>query len=652
MVIKYEIKVHDGPSRLNKIISGNKSLESPLLVNTFNIPVYHNIDSTSVQNFVNNNSKNQVTIGYLPPLHNFSNFNSGEEVISILKEKYIENISSSIDFVSFPLDRAGAYRTTSHYPDFIDKTIKEFENISFGWNYPLDDYKTDWKLLKSLQLIILGDLSSITKKQRNLYTYIKKIHLISPLSLKYCPGIPPSLFPILSYFGIDFFDSLYGRFMAHNNIFLDWNDQYTVSDINKFEPPCVCQACSMYPNIESKLSWLIAHNQFLSELIIKKIRISIKKGNIRDLVKQFILSDPYSTALLRLADLDKENNLLEQFTPTLKKQTLYLTAESDYIRPEIKRFQQRLVERFIVPDWTDVILLIPCSAKKPYSESRSHKLFAGALKRALKGKRFNILELIVTSPLGIVPRFLEMIYPAVFYDIPVTGNWTSLEGNIVENLLESIFSKINTKIPIISFLAEPEKSIILKFSKKFPEYDITVLNLEESETSINSLSLLKNTLIDLKSQFKDANSKNKFQLEYFKAMANYQFGLNAGDILFPDETIIKFKSMLLTALLGNKQLATLQPGYLSLTAFAASKLCDKFTDYRVYFADSSISGSALYTPGITKADQNIRPNDIVFVFSEKTEDLIGVGQSILTGYELEEMSYGMGVSLKKKIKKT
>ena len=38
MDMKYEIKVHDGPARLNKIIFKNKTLESPLLAFPTNIP--------------------------------------------------------------------------------------------------------------------------------------------------------------------------------------------------------------------------------------------------------------------------------------------------------------------------------------------------------------------------------------------------------------------------------------------------------------------------------------------------------------------------------------------------------------------------------------------------------------------------------------
>ena len=50
-----------------------------------------------------------------------------------------------------------------------------------------------------------------------------------------------------------------------------------------------------------------------------------------------------------------------------------------------------------IPPRCDVAVLLPCSARKPYSLSQSHRRFQMAV-----GDRAH--ELIVTSPLGLVPR--------------------------------------------------------------------------------------------------------------------------------------------------------------------------------------------------------------------------------------------------------
>ena len=47
-----------------------------------------------------------------------------------------------------------------------------------------------------------------------------------------------------------------------------------------------------------------------------------------------------------------------------------------------------------------------------------------------------IHEVILTSPLGIVPRELELIYPAAQYDIDVSGQWSNDEQTMIQQLLQ------------------------------------------------------------------------------------------------------------------------------------------------------------------------------------------------------------------------
>ena len=54
----------------------------------------------------------------------------------------------------------------------------------------------------------------------------------------------------------------------------------------------------------------------------------------------------------------------------------------------------------------------------------------------------------VTSPLGLVPRDLEEVWPAGHYDIPVTGDWTQDEINRVTGMLDSLVSKNKYRVII------------------------------------------------------------------------------------------------------------------------------------------------------------------------------------------------------------
>ncbi|MBR2809274.1 MAG: DUF5591 domain-containing protein [Erysipelotrichaceae bacterium] len=67
----------------------------------------------------------------------------------------------------------------------------------------------------------------------------------------------------------------------------------------------------------------------------------------------------------------------------------------------------------------DTVVLLPCSMKKPYSNSKSHQKFR-KLTRSYQ-------ELIVTSPFGICPRELENTFPIQSYDVSTTGKWSEDE---------------------------------------------------------------------------------------------------------------------------------------------------------------------------------------------------------------------------------
>ncbi len=133
-----------------------------------------------------------------------------------------------------------------------------------------------------------------------------------------------------------------------------------------------------------------------------------------------------------------------------------ISAESTR-RPEVIRWHQRIIERYTPHGDIGVAVLLPCSAKKPYRKSRSHIEFRNQISRAAGDKYPLVHELALTSPLGLVPREIEDLYPAAHYDVPVTGNWSDEEKNIVIRLIEDYISK--TTVPLIAHVKGPYMEI-------------------------------------------------------------------------------------------------------------------------------------------------------------------------------------------------
>ena len=92
------------------------------------------------------------------------------------------------------------------------------------------------------------------------------------------------------------------------------------------------------------------------------------------------------------------------------------SSEESLYRPEAVRWRQRME---MMEPLGDTVVLLPCSMKKPYSNSKSHQKFR-KLTRSFQ-------ELIVTSPFGICPRELENTFPIQSYDVSTTGSWSADE---------------------------------------------------------------------------------------------------------------------------------------------------------------------------------------------------------------------------------
>ena len=54
----------------------------------------------------------------------------------------------------------------------------------------------------------------------------------------------------------------------------------------------------------------------------------------------------------------------------------------------------------------------------------------------------------VTSPLGLVPRSLENLWPAAHYDIPVTGDWDADEISMINEMLHDLVSRVGYNLVI------------------------------------------------------------------------------------------------------------------------------------------------------------------------------------------------------------
>lgn len=298
------------------------------------------------------------------------------------------------------------------------------------------------------------------------------------------------------------------------------------------------------------------------------------------------------------------------------------SSEESLYRPEAVRWRERME---MMKPLGDTVVLLPCSMKKPYSNSKSHQKFR-KLTRSFQ-------ELIVTSPFGICPRELENTFPIQSYDVSTTGSWSSDE--IEES--GKLIAKYCKGKKIVANLAGG----YLESCECYIDDFVNVCE-DGRPTSPDSLYNLR---MELKNH--QRISRREKTLHELKSIAKYQFGIN-GDKFIPDN--VKTKGMYHKRILSNgKQLALLNKDYGLYRLNLEGGEILKDLGIHIVNIDFDLQTNTVFAPGIEKADPNIIPNDEVVVVRDDT--VVGVGKAIMTGREMEECDNGIGVKIKHRLKK-
>jgi len=378
---------------------------------------------------------------------------------------------------------------------------------------------------------------------------------------------------------------------------------------------------------------ILNHNYYTMSNEIKHIRNTIKQGGLRNLVEIRIKNNPHLTSVLRNLD-HNHYSFLEKNTSITSKTQLNATTKESLNRPEILRFQNRIINRYKKPNSAKILVFLPCSAKKPYSFSKTHKKFRDQI--FFSGNPFIFHEVIITSPIGIVPRELELIYPASNYDIPVTGIWDEDEKKMIQELTDQYLEN-NQYDKIISHLPEGLTKLIAEKHKNIIHTCI------DKPTSEKSLEKLHKTLRETSAEYEKIRGQKRLQ-EEIHGFAAYQFGRKNADELMKNATI-KGKYPYLKIFHKNTQLGmiTKERGLISLTIQGAEKIIKSEGYWVEIFDDFKLTGS-VFSPGIKNSDENIRIGDEVIIIQK--QKLLAVGVAMMNGSEMKTSNHGEAVKIR------
>jgi archaeosine synthase len=442
----------------------------------------------------------------------------------------------------------------------------------------------------------------------------------------YLPGIAtPGNVATLAYAGVDLVDTDRAVLKGTQGKYLSADGEQFLEDIE--ELPCACPACQT-PREEFGREECAKHNEYVLRSALATVRQRIGAGRLRDYIEGQARHEQWLTATFRR--LDQQYSYLEQRTPVVRQAELTATSEDTVRRVEIQRFAQRASSRYH-NRFDNPLVLVPCSARKPYSQSQSHGQFHDAI-------QFRAHTVSMTSPIGVVPQELELTYPAQHYDTAVTGRWSATETEFVANVLEAYLERNEYPRIVAHVPDEGYRDICENVEQRLDlSFEYTV---EDHPTTGDSLSNLASTLSD---ELK--YSKRERQHNTVRAVADYQFGDGAGDDLFENiRTEGPYPKLRVRSDEGD-QLAMLVPEYgvLALTLAGARRWVESDAPTKRVEIDGFVPHGSVLAPGVVDADESIRPGDEVVIDGPKA---FGVGRARMSGPEMVDSSRGIASSVR------
>jgi len=443
----------------------------------------------------------------------------------------------------------------------------------------------------------------------------------------YLSGVAtPRNVAVLAYAGVDLVDADRAVVRGTQGRYLTTEGEYDLADLDEF--PCSCPACRQPPS-EFDRDDCADHNVDALRAELARVRRRIRDGRLRDYVEGQSRHEAWVTAAFR--ELDQQYGYVEQHTPVMRDSLLLSATEDALRRVEIQRFAERVTTRYRKRLDGHPLLLVPCSARKPYSESQSHRQFQDAA-----NYRAHVVSM--TSPIGVVPQELELTYPAQHYDSVVTGRWSEAEKDFVARVLERYLDRTDYSRVVAHVPEEGYRDVCERVAGTVDvPFEFTA---EGHPTTDGSLGELKAALAG-EPQIWVAD-REKATL---RAVADYCLGDGAGGEVFDDLTV-QGQYPKLQALDGDgEQLAALVPRYgtLSFTLAGARKWVDSDAPTKRVNIDGFVPEGSVLAPGVLDADETIRVGDEVVVEGPRA---FAIGRASMPGPAMADATRGVAVDVR------
>ncbi|MFP8889425.1 archaeosine synthase subunit alpha [Natrialbaceae archaeon A-CW2] len=476
---------------------------------------------------------------------------------------------------------------------------------------------------------VVSDVQSIVGHGAALVEAVVRLRetIPSDTALIFSGVATPRNVALLAYAGVDAFDATRATIKGTQGKYLTTESEYFLEDLE--ELPCSCPACQG-PRGEFTRADCAEHNRNALAAELAVVRQRIRDGRLRDYIEGQARHDQWLTAAMR--ELDSQWGYLEERTPILREGDLDAATEDTLRRVEIQRFADRVTSRYR-NRFDAPLVLVPCSARKPYSESQSHTQFHRAIQW-----RAHLVSM--TSPIGVVPQELETTYPAQHYDTVVTGRWSADEKDFVARILERYLERNEYPYVVAHVPDEGYRDIVERVEAEL-DLDVTyTVDRDAHPTDDGSLEALNEALAG-----EPAYQKREREHNTVRAMADYLLGDGAGDELFETFQTTSRYPRLQVRDSDETQFATMVPQYgtLSFTLEGAKRWVESDAPTKRVEIDGFVPQGSVLAPGVVDADADIRVGDEVVVEGPRA---FGIARAEMFGREMVESTRGVACEIR------
>lgn len=408
----------------------------------------------------------------------------------------------------------------------------------------------------------------------------------------------PMILALATLMGCDLFDSAsYAKFARDDRMmFLDGT--FRLQDMQTLD--CGCPACRGHTlqdlrkmKPKERTKLIAEHNLYQITQELALVKRYLKEGRLWELAEIRCRSHP---ALLDgLRRLREWQDLMEIYDPISREGAVFYTGPESRSRPGYLRYMRRLNERYI-PE-TDKAAVFPESSGKPYSRPYAEE-FA-------KARRAGYTP-VVMSPWGPVPAELDEMYP----------------------LAQSLFPEIADRETTEAIETLAQDFLMSKFKESI-EYD----------------------------QIPDVDGEDvNADLIRAKAVARYQFGIEAADALFRGRIELvtsKKTGKIRNVISDGEHVLSMRAGdgFYTLRMEGAKRIVGAVPApyMRVKVMADAVpfvsEGRNAFSQFVLECDPDIRPMEEVIV-TDPDDRPVATGRAFLTAFEMGSMKKGMAVKVR------